>query len=180
MPEIEVRPAIAADIPALLTLDHHATSDHVWQMTVAHDREAGEVNVQFRQLRLPRSVRLDYPWPAQALTSDWTRRAGLLVALLDGNPVGYVGLELNLAPQAAWATDLVVDRPLRRQGIASGLVLAAADWAVATHCRYLALEMQPKNYPAIQLALKLGFEFCGYRDAYYPNQEIGIFFQKAL
>jgi ribosomal protein S18 acetylase RimI-like enzyme len=180
MPEIEVRPAVAVDIPALLAVDRSVTSDHVWQMAFSQDREAGEISVQFRQLRLPRSVRVDYPWPAQALAADWMRRAGLLVALMGGQPVGYISLELNLAPQTAWATDLVVDRKLRRQGIGSGLVFAAADWAVAMNCRYLALEMIPKNYPAIQLALKLGFEFCGYRDAYYPNQEIGIFFQKAL
>ncbi len=180
MPEIEVRPVVAADIASLLALDHHSTSDHVWQMAFSHDREAGEVNIQFRRMRLPRAVRVDYPWPAQLLANDWTRRAGLLVALLGGEAAGYVGLELNLAPEVAWITDLVVDRPLRRQGIGSGLVVAAADWALAMRCRYLGLEMQPKNYPAIQLALKLGFEFCGYRDAYYPNQEIGIFFQKVL
>jgi RimJ/RimL family protein N-acetyltransferase len=40
--------------------------------------------------------------------------------------------------------------------------------------------MQPKNYPAIQLALKLGFELCGFNDRYYANHEIGIFFAKSL
>jgi len=44
----------------------------------------------------------------------------------------------------------------------------------------LVLEMQPKNHPAIQLALKLGFEFCGYNDRHYVNHEIGIFFGKSL
>jgi hypothetical protein len=32
MPEIEVRPAIEADIPTLVKIDHSYTSDHVWQM----------------------------------------------------------------------------------------------------------------------------------------------------
>jgi hypothetical protein len=36
--------------------------------------------------------------------------------------------------------------------------------------------MQPKNYPAIHFAYKLGFEFSGYNDQYYRDQEIAIFF----
>ena len=42
----------------------------------------------------------------------------------------------------------------------------------------LVLEMQSKNYPAICLAIKLGFEFCGYNDRYYQNQDIVLFFAK--
>jgi ribosomal protein S18 acetylase RimI-like enzyme len=44
----------------------------------------------------------------------------------------------------------------------------------------MVLEMQPKNYPAIQLAQKLGFDFCGYNDRYYANRDIALFFAKGL
>jgi ribosomal protein S18 acetylase RimI-like enzyme len=76
-------------------------------------------------------------------------------------------------------TDLVVAGRLRRQGIGSALVLAAQDW-VANHSksRRLVFAMQPKNFPAINLSQKLGFDFCGYNDHYYPNQDIAIFFEK--
>jgi ribosomal protein S18 acetylase RimI-like enzyme len=102
------------------------------------------------------------------------------VAVLEGETVGYISLRLNLAPLAAWATDLVVKRRLRRQGIGSALVLAAQEWGAQHGSRNLVLEMQPKNYPAIHMAHKLGFDFCGYNDRYYANHDIGLFFAKSL
>jgi RimJ/RimL family protein N-acetyltransferase len=42
------------------------------------------------------------------------------------------------------------------------------------------LEMTSKNVPAIRLAQKLGFEFCGYNDAYYETQDIAIFFGRSI
>jgi ribosomal protein S18 acetylase RimI-like enzyme len=180
MPEIEIRPAIAADIPVLVALDHHYTSENVWQMEFNPAREEGQVNVLFRQVRLPHSVKVEYPYSPHALAENWTRRSGILVASLAGRPVGYVGLGLNMAPQTTWATDLVVDRPVRRQGIASALMLAAQEWAAQMGTNHLVLEMQPKNHAAIQLAYKIGCEFCGYNEFYYANHEIGIFFGKSL
>jgi ribosomal protein S18 acetylase RimI-like enzyme len=185
MPEIQIRPVVDADIPYLIALNHHYTSDHVWQMEY---RLTGEENplgeqertVSFRQVRLPRAVRVEYPYSPRALASDWTRRSGILVALLGEKPIGYASLILNALPQTTWVTDLVVDRPLRRQGIGTALLLACQEWAANMDSQHLVLETQPKNYPAIQLALRLGFEFCGYNDRYYPNNEIGIFFGKSL
>jgi ribosomal protein S18 acetylase RimI-like enzyme len=180
MPEIEVRPAEATDIPALIALDHNYTSDHVWQTEFHHDREDGQVTVKFRQVRLPRAVRVEYPRSPHALEEDWSDRSGLLVALLDGVPVGYISLMLVTDSQTAWVTDLIIQRRLRRKGIGSALVLAALEWAGDMDCQDLVLEMQPKNYPSIKMALKLGFEFCGYKDRYFPNQEVGIFFCRSV
>lgn len=179
MPEIEIRPAIASDISGLVALDHHYTSDHVWQMDFNHDWEAGQVMATFRQVRLPRAVRVEYPRSPRSLEVEWAQRSAILVAVLAGQPVGYAGLALGRAPYTAWMTDLVVDRPVRGKGIGTGLALAATEWAASMQCRNLAMEMQPKNYPAIQFASRLGFEFCGYNDLYYPNHEIGIFFCKS-
>jgi ribosomal protein S18 acetylase RimI-like enzyme len=178
MPEIEIRPAVAADIPALVNLDHNYSSDYVWQMDV--QVEEAVVGVAFREIRLPRSVRVEYPRRPAALSEDWAERSGLLVAGHEGVPVGYISLNQNIAPATTWATDLVVLRRLRRNGIGSTLVLAAQEWAVQHNSRRLVLEMQPKNYPAIHLAQKLGFTFCGYNDWYYANHDIGLFFAKPL
>jgi GNAT superfamily N-acetyltransferase len=103
-----------------------------------------------------------------------------LVALFGGEPVGYISLMLDFAPLTTWATDLVVHRPLRKQGIGTALVLAAMEWAENMDTFNLILEMQPKNYPALSLALKLGFELCGYNDRYYSHHEIGLFFGKVI
>jgi ribosomal protein S18 acetylase RimI-like enzyme len=68
----------------------------------------------------------------------------------------------------------------RRQGVASALLGAAQDWASARSHRRLILEMQSKNVPGIRLAQKFGYEFCGYNDHYYLNQDVALFFAKAL
>lgn len=178
MPEIEIRPATSADLPALIAIDHNYMSDYVWQMERV--QEDGRLDISFREVRLPRSVRVDYPRQPQTLADDWTQRPGLLVALLKGEPVGYTSLMLNVAPLTAWMSDLVVKRRLRRQGIGSLLVLAAQEWGSQQECRYVVMEMQTKNMPAIRLAQKLGFDFCGYNDRYFANHDIGLFFAKSL
>ena len=85
-----------------------------------------------------------------------------------------------MAPNTTWVTDLVVLRRQRRQGIGTALLLASQDWALQKKNRRIILEMQPKNFPAISLAQKLGFDLCGYNDHYYTNQDIALFFSKWL
>lgn len=178
MPEIEIRPAVASDIPVLMAIDHTYSSDYVWQMEIQAEEKSIAVNL--REIRLPRSVRVEYPRPIHTLADDWTRRSGLLVATLEAEAVGYVSLMLDIAPITTWVTDLVVVRRVRRQGIGSALVLAAQEWGEQHNTRRLVLEMQPKNHSAIKMASKLGFSFCGYNDRYFANHDIGLFFAKSL
>jgi len=185
MPKIEIRPAIATDIPILAALDQHFTSEYVWKMELHFDTDEDSVNgpirtVNFRQVRLPRAVRVAHPRSPKTLTIDWTDRSGILVSSLAGNPIGYISLDLNMAPRTTWITELVVERHIRRQGVGSAIVLAALEWGMNMASQNLVLEMQPKNYPATRLALKLGFELCGYNDRFYENHEIGIFFGKSM
>jgi ribosomal protein S18 acetylase RimI-like enzyme len=184
MPEIEIRPPTSAEIPIIIDIDHDYVSDFVWQMEVQH--ESGQkpsdlrVEIIFRQLKLPRSVRVTYPRSPDVLATDWKDRSCLLVALLKNEVVGYTSMMLTIAPHTSWMTDLVIVRKLRRQGIGSALVLAGQEWARHKRCFRIVMEMQPKNYPAICLAQKLGYDLCGYNDHYFPNQDIALFFSKSL
>jgi len=178
MPEINIRPATSADIPALVTLDHNYSSENVWQMEIRAEEE--RIDVGFRQIRLPRSVRVEYPRSPRALADDWKLRSGLLVAILENEIVGYISVAQNIAPMTTWVTDLVVLRRVRRQGIGSALVMAVQEWTVQHNTFRILLEMQPKNYPAICMAKKLGFDFCGFHDHYYANHDIALFFSKSL
>lgn len=183
MPEIEIRPFVIADLPVLISMDHNYISDHVWQMEVSQESGAKpddlQIQVTFRQVQLPRSVSVEYPRPPAALADDWKDRSGLLVACHQGEVVGYVSMMLNIAPLTTWVTDLVVARRFRRQGIATALLLATQDWARQHSTYRVVLEIQPKNYPAICLATKLGFDLCGYNDRYYANHDIALFFARS-
>jgi GNAT superfamily N-acetyltransferase len=184
MPEIEIRPPTSADIPKLVEIDHDYVSDYVWQMEV--QQETGpkptdlRVEIIFRQLKLPRSVRVAYPRPSSELSDDWKNRSCLLVAALQGEVIGYASMMLTIAPHTNWMTDLVVVRRLRRQGIGSSLVIAGQDWARHRRCDRMVLEMQPKNYPSICMAQKLGYDLSGYSDHYFPNHDIALFFSKSI
>lgn len=178
MGEISVRPARNADLPRLMGMDHGCESEYVWQLDL--QREPGQHAAAFREVRLPRPVRLTYPRDPYALADEWKRHADMLVAASDNTALGYVRLTMRDADQCAWITDLAVTIESRRHGVGVALVQAAQDWARERGARRLILEASSKNQPAIRLGLKLGFEICGYNDQYYANGDVAIFLGKSL
>jgi ribosomal protein S18 acetylase RimI-like enzyme len=180
MPEIEIRPTLAEDIPFLIKIDHNYISDHVWQIELENTSREIKALMNFRQVRLPRPTKVEYPKSPKALLEDWDSRSDILVARYQQKCVGYISLSLEKLPNTTWVTDLVVDEFFRRKGIGTALVLSALDWAYQFETSSLVLEMQPKNFPAIQFAIKLGFELNGFYNNYYANNDIGLFFRKAL
>lgn len=178
MASFEIRPATATDLPSLMAINHSNSSDYVWQLDVRN--ESNQVTVNFREVRLPRSVTVEYPRNPSALADEWTKRDAVLVALQGENPVGYVCAVEEHVSAVAWITDLVVAEGVRRQGAASALLMAAQAWGVERGVRRIVLETQSKNHPCIRLAQKFGYEFCGYNDQYYPTQDVALFFGRAL
>lgn len=171
---LTIRSAVSADIADLIDIDHSYSTDHVWQMGYTTDAE--EVAVSFRQVRLPRPMRVEYPRNPDLLADEWTRKEVFLVAEQEGRPVAYLTLARTPALQSAWISDLVVEIVHRRQGIATHLVNQVRGWCREQGLSRLFLEMQIKNYPAICLARKMGFVFAGYSDHHYLDQDIAIFF----
>jgi ribosomal protein S18 acetylase RimI-like enzyme len=178
MPEIEIRPARSEDIQQIIDLEHNYFSEFVWQMDIR--RMDGEINISFREIRLPRIIQVSYPKQYKDLKDEWTDRDGILVSDFQDLVVGYVSLNRIESIRTSWITDIAVMNRYRRQGIGTALIIAAQEWAMQKFCRRLILEMQPKNYPGIQLAKKMGFDLCGYNDHYYANNDIAIFFSKWL
>jgi ribosomal protein S18 acetylase RimI-like enzyme len=99
---------------------------------------------------------------------------------MQGVPVGYLTLDLTNNNLSARVADLVVDEKVRRQGIASALLVSAQDWLKGKNIRLITIEMQAKNHSAISLCKKLRYEFSGYADNYYANRDIAVFFTLAL
>ena len=173
-----IRRANSGDIPALMALDHGYSTDHVWQMS--SDRGSDEVGVTFREVRLPRPMRVTYPRDPDRLADEWVLREVLLIAEIESEPLGYVSLVHGPAVDSGWIVDLVVSLRCRRQGVATRLIQAAREWCREHDLTKMFIEMQSKNYPAINLAKKLGFVFAGYSDHYYPEQDIALFFSLGL
>ena len=178
MPEIEIRRAVASDIPKLMTIDHTCETDYVWQMDFHHEDD--QIGAIFREIRLPRSVPVPYPRSLTALPETWNRRSGMLTAVNEGQLIGYIRMSDLIIPHTAWITDIVVAPHFRRKGVAMALILAAQSWAVDRKDNRAFLEMPLKNAPMVNLARKLGYEFCGYNDLYYETQDIALFFGRSI
>lgn len=173
--ELAVRSATSGDIPLLMEIDHGYSTDHVWQMGYRKGPDVA-IDINFREVRLPRPMRVVYPRDPQMLADEWTQRAVILLVTLHSEILGYSAVTFAPVGGASWITDLVVDIRHRRQGIGSRLLEATIHWTRAQGLTRIFMEMQTKNYPAIKLAQKYSLTFAGYSDAYYVNQDIALFF----
>ena len=171
---MKIRHAVSTDIPALMLMDHSYQTDHVWQMALSPSHS--ETSIAFREVRLPRLMRVQYPREPSRLADEWTNSSGIFVAANDQTYLGYLIIESGTAPETGWVTDLVTDAPHRRTGVATKLLATARRWCREQGHSRLTLEMQSKNYPSLSLARKLGFVLSGYHDKYFPDEEIALFF----
>jgi ribosomal protein S18 acetylase RimI-like enzyme len=178
MPEIEIRSALTTDLTSLAGIEHSSKTDYVWQLDRSFD--TGQMAVSFREIRLPRTIRIEYPHTHEQVVETWKKSAVILMAVLGNQPVGYVSIQDQQTPGTAWITDLAVAEHNRREGIGSALLLSAQNWASQRRFRRMVLEMSSKNVAAVRLALKMGFEFSGYNDQYYANQDIALFFSRLM
>ena len=179
MPEVAIRPALSTDLPVLVGIAPTFQTARVWQMDRNFDE--GQFAVHFREIRLPRPVKVEYPRSSSQIFGDhWQEDQVFLVAVLGNELVGFVRLSEMMAPRTVWIKDLVVREEARNQGIGTSLVVATQDWGMERSHRRVTIEMQSKNFPGITLARKLGYDFNGYNDQYYLNQDIALFFTRSL
>ena len=173
-----VRPASLSDLNACMMLDHACVTDHVWQMRA--EESESEVHVAFQTVRLPRRMRAEYPRQLDQLVEDWQRDEGFLVAEVDNEVRGYVDVLALPWQGMGWMANLAVERSYRRQRIGTALIRHARQWSREQGLQVLLAEATTKNYPALCFYQKLGFQFCGFNDHYYANQDIALFFVQAL
>jgi len=176
MPEINIRSFDPEDIESLQFFEHGYYTDYVWQMSL--DLNIERMRTTFQRVRLPRQVFVSYPRKRELIFQEMDDVEALLVAVFDDRPVGYIKIISTKNSGVARVSDLVVSSPIRRQGIASGLMVASMDLCTNRRFHTLILEVQSKNDPAIKMANKLGFNFSGFQDHYFPNQELALFFSR--
>ena len=178
MIDFEIHPTTASDLARLMALDHSIRSESVWQLELR--RETGQLFATFREVRLPRPILLAYPHDPFALADDWKHRAPMLTAIAGPEPIGYISGMEQAAASLVRITDVVVAPQVRRQGVGSAMLEAAEKWATKRGNRRTMIELPSKNLPAIRLAQKHGYEFCGYNDHYFLSQDVALYFVRAL
>jgi GNAT superfamily N-acetyltransferase len=148
MPELTIRRAVEADLPALGRLGAelmrvHVTFDPLRFMDPGVDPESG------------------YAWFLGTQIHD--DEVAIFVAEVEGVPVGYVyaGLEpqswKELRDAAGFVHDIVVDGGARRSGVASALMDAALSWLKSRGAPRAILWTAEPNHPAQQLFGRMGF-----------------------
>jgi len=178
MAEVKIRQAISTDILELVKLDHSYETTHVWQLN--SNAGTDQIETQLREIKLPRSLHMAYPRRPELLMDTWTRHTLVLVAVCDGKIPGYLILDQRSDLQSAVVSDLVVAPHMRRQGIATALLVSAQEWVKKQGMTRFMLEIPAKAHPCIELARKLYFENNGYIDRYYSNHDIAMFFVNIL
>lgn len=173
-----IRSATAADLSSCLSFDPSFETEYVWQMDSRV--QDGQISVAFRTVRLPRPMKVPYPRDVKQLNTGWNACDAMLVADDNRALAGYAALAKRGAQSTAWVQDLVVTRTARRKGVGSALLAGVMRWAREEKLAWIMIEVQTKNYPAIQFCQKQGFTFCGYNDHFFANQDIAIFFAKAV
>ena len=173
-----IRRAEREDLAACARLDPSYVTERVWQID---ERRRGEdTSLAFRQVRLPRPLRAEYPRAVDHLASDWERRECFLVAEgADGDILGFLDLIVPYDATTGWIKHLIVAEQARRQGLGTALLRGAIAWCEYHHLARIMAECQSKNYPAIAFYQKNGLEFCGFNDLYY-GRDIALFFAARL
>jgi ribosomal protein S18 acetylase RimI-like enzyme len=178
MTEITIHSTEKEDFSELFEIDHSYHTDHVWQMDL--QEENNEWRTTFRTIRLPRSMRVEYPYLLTKTLKVAYKNHLFFTARINNEIAGYCNFVINPFSESVNFTDLIVKRRFRRKGVGSKLLSTVLKWIDSKNINHAQSILQSKNFPAIQLFLQFGFEYSGYNDKYFANQDIAIIFNKRL
>lgn len=174
-----VRDALEADIEKCRLLDHTYHTDYVWQVTFLPLTPGYQLTL--RPERLPRGVTLTHTVSLERLKDAAASHQLLLATERDTEQLlAYAVVRHDPYNAIVTVCDLVVDHFARRRGLGSRFFAILRRWATAHDARFLACEVQHKNYPAVQFCLRQGLEFSGINDKYFADHEIALFFTQLI
>ncbi len=173
---MRIRSAHEEDWKACLEIDISYETEAAWQMETVPEAWGAS----FREVRLPRKQRVAPLLSPEARVNGWKRGDAFWVAVEQRKVVGYLVLVLAAERNEARIIDLAVDEAYRRRGIASALLDHTLEWCLRKDVEHLILACSLKAQPAIGFTTKHRFVFCGFQDAYWPAQEVALFFRKRV
>ena len=175
---MRIRSARNDDLKACLELDAGYETEIAWQ--VEELRGEKEWGMRFREIRLPRKQTIVPSYTPEERLAAWQRRDAFWVAVERNKIVGYLALVVETEHRQARIGDLVVTPAFRRKGIGAKLLEHAIVWCLRRNVEQVVLECTLKAQPAIAFAQKNRFVACGFQEAYWPGQEVGLFFRKRI
>lgn len=109
------------------------------------------------------------PWSKEAFVQEVTANqfAIYVVALVDGNAVGYAGMWKVF--DEGHITNIAVHPEFRKSGVGGLLMEKLLQIAKEEGIQGLTLEVRKGNLPAQKLYQKYGFESAGIRKGYYAD-----------
>ena len=108
------------------------------------------------------------PWTRDQLSHQLSGGGKmLLVAELDGERVGYMGLDFVL--DEGYVTNVCTAGAFRRRRVASALIGSVISRARALYLSFVTLEARVSNAPARSLYAGKGFTEVGIRPGYYEK-----------
>jgi RimJ/RimL family protein N-acetyltransferase len=147
-PAVTVREATLADVDALVDILVEVAGEGRWIGTEA------PVDIERRRRRMVEDVER-----ADAI---------VLVAEVDGAPVGELGL--HLARYGVADLGMAVAAGWRGRGVGAALLAEAVERARASGAHKIALQVWPHNAAAIALYERFGFEREGYLRRHYRRR----------
>jgi ribosomal-protein-alanine N-acetyltransferase len=167
---LRVRPAIPADVPAMLDLERQCPAAAHWSLRQYEHLFRGD-GVRRFVLLLEESADGTGRGPESQLESAPSRIVYRVLGFLIANQIG---------PE--WELEnIVVSSASRRKGLATKLLTALLIRARETNSEQVFLEVRESNQPARALYVRLGFEEGGRRKFYYANpQEDAVLYRHPL
>lgn len=179
---MELRPAEVEDLPACALISSVVASGYVWQISLAHDPTSSvlpnNLGATLHCLRLPRAVAVQPP--GEPWEQIWERAAAVFVAVDDEVVRGCAALTPAEERPALHLARLVVAPGARRRRTGSRLLRMAQEWTASAGYTHLTAHCSARNHPAVVFFARSGFSFAGYSEAYYPRDEIALFWQRPV
>lgn len=130
-----------------------------------HDLSTSNYNL-LNQISENFNTEFDEFWNFETLLDDAkSENSHYVLALNSGKIIGFAGIKLSL--DSADVMNIAVKKEFRNSGIATELLQNLINYCKNHHIKNIFLEVNEKNFPAINLYSKLGFKFIGIRKKFY-------------